>query len=234
MNARNIGVLALEKLDLLIVLDPKMNQTAQFADYVMPPKLVPEIPALTYDFEELESHSPGWGYPLPYGAYREALVDPPEGSDVLEDWEFFYLLAREMKLEMQLYFGLLRDPGDPEGRFVKVDMNQKPTTDEFFEWMTEGSRIPLSEIRRHEAGQVYEDPDAVVQPRSADCTAFLELANPVMMEQLDEALAQGPQPGGLGPRGPLGTGTLGLKVLDFCESTVRWLLPDWPPGVSGK
>ena len=186
---------ALEKLDLLVVLDPKMNQTAQFADFVMPPKLVPEIPALTYDFEELETHSPGWGYPLPYGAYREALVDPPEGSDLLEDWEFFYLLAREMNLEMQLYFGLLRDPGDPEGRFVPVDMNRKPTTDEFFEWMTEGSRVPLSEVRKHEAGRVYADPDAVVQPRSPECSAFLELANPVMMEQLDEALARGPQPG---------------------------------------
>ena len=186
---------ALEKLDLLVVLDPKMNQTAQFADFVMPPKLVPEIPALTYDFEELETHSPGWGYPLPYGAYREALVDPPEGSDLLEDWEFFYLLAREMNLEMQLYFGLLRDPGDPEGRFVPVDMNRKPTTDEFFEWMTEGSRVPLSEVRKHEAGRVYADPDAVVQPRSPECSAFLELANPVMMEQLDDALARGPQPG---------------------------------------
>lgn len=186
---------ALEKLDLLVVLDPKMNQTAQFADFVMPPKLVPEIPALTYDFEELETHSPGWGYPLPYGAYREALVDPPEGSDLLEDWEFFYLLAREMNLEMQLYFGLLRDPGDPEGRFVPVDMNRKPTTDEFFEWMTEGSRVPLSEVRKHEAGRVYADPDAVVQPRNPECSAFLELANPVMMEQLDEALACGPQPG---------------------------------------
>ena len=186
---------ALEKLDLLVVLDPKMNQTAQFADFVMPPKLVPEIPALTYDFEELETHSPGWGYPLPYGAYREALVDPPEGSDLLEDWEFFYLLAREMNLEMQLYFGLLRDPGDPEGRFVPVDMNRKPTTDEFFEWMTEGSRVPLFEVRKHEAGRVYTDPDAVVQPRNPECSAFLELANPVMMEQLDDALARGPQPG---------------------------------------
>ena len=47
---------ALESLDLLVVLDPKLNQTARYADYVMPPKLAPEMPALTYDFEELESH----------------------------------------------------------------------------------------------------------------------------------------------------------------------------------
>jgi anaerobic selenocysteine-containing dehydrogenase len=186
---------ALEKLDLLVVLDPKMNQTARYADYVIPPKLVPEIPALSYDFEELETHSPGWGYPVPYAAYREALVDPPEGSELLEDWELFYYLAREMKLPLQVYFGLLRDPGDPEGRFVSLDMENKPTTDDFFEMLTEGSRIPLSEVRKHEAGRLYEDPDAFVLPRDPDCTSYLELGNPIMMEQLDEALQQGALPG---------------------------------------
>ena len=70
---------ALEKLDLLVVLDPKLTQTAHYADYVIPPKLAPEIPVMTYDFEELESHTVGWGYPLPYAAYREALVEPPKG-----------------------------------------------------------------------------------------------------------------------------------------------------------
>ncbi|MBW2422317.1 MAG: molybdopterin-dependent oxidoreductase, partial [Deltaproteobacteria bacterium] len=94
---------ALEALDLLVVLDPKLTQTARYADYVIPPKLAPEYPTMTYDFEELESHAPGWGYPLPYAAYRDALVDPPQGSELLEDWELFYYLAREMGLELQLY-----------------------------------------------------------------------------------------------------------------------------------
>jgi anaerobic selenocysteine-containing dehydrogenase len=83
---------------------------------------VPEIPALTYDFEELESHVPGWGYPLPYAAYRGALVDPPEGSDLLEDWELFYLLARELARELQLYMGILRTPGDMTALGIEADM----------------------------------------------------------------------------------------------------------------
>jgi anaerobic selenocysteine-containing dehydrogenase len=182
---------ALEGLDLLVVLDHKLTQTARFADYVIPPKLVPEIPAMTYDFEELESHAPGWGYPLPYAAYREALVDPPEGSELMEDWELFYQLAREMGLELQLYMGILRVPGDPPGRLVKLDMEKAPTTDELFDMLTEGSRIPLSEVRRHHAGRVYEDPDGVVLPREPDCQAFLELGNEEMMAQLDETARQG-------------------------------------------
>ena len=178
---------ALEKIDLLIVLDHRMSQTAQFADYIIPPKLSPEIPALTYDIEELEFHSPGWGYSLPYAAYREALVESPEGSDVMEDWEFFYELGRAMELDMKLYMGILRTPTDPPGRLMDVDMVNKPSTDELFDILTEGSRIPLSEVRRHEGGRVYEDPDARVSPRNPDCRAFLELANETMMAQLDEA-----------------------------------------------
>ena len=183
---------ALETLDLLVVLDPKLNQTARYADYVLPPKLVPEIPALTYDFEELESHSPGWGYPLPYAAYRKALVDPPEGSELFEDWEVFYYLGREMGLDLRLYLGILRLPGDPPGRFVSLDMERAPTADELFDLLTEGSRIPLSEVRKHPAGRAYEDPDAVVLPRDTDCQAFLELGNEAMMAQLDDAARQGP------------------------------------------
>ncbi len=186
---------ALEGLDLLVVADPKLTQTARYADYVMPPKLGPEIPAITYDFEELESHAPGWGYPLPYAAYREALVDPPEGSELLEDWEFFYLLGREMGLELRVYLGLLRIPGDPPGRFVALDMQKAPTTDELFDILTEGSRIPLSEVRKHEAGRVYEDPDQVVLPRDPDCQGHLELGNAVMLAQLDDAARHGPLEG---------------------------------------
>ena len=186
---------ALEALDLLVVLDPKLNQTARYADYVIAPKLAPEIPTMTYDFEELETHSPGWGYPLPYAAYREALVDPPPGSQLLEDWEFFYYVARAMGLNLQLYMGLLRLPGDPPGRFVDLGMQKAPTTDELFDMLTEGSRIPLDEVRRHHAGRTYEDPDAVVLPRDPDCEVRLELGNSVMMSQLDEAAQRGPQEG---------------------------------------
>lgn len=183
---------ALESLDFLVVADPKLTQTARYADYVLPPKLTPEIPALTYDFEELESHTPGWGLPLPYAAYREALVEPPEGSDLLEDWEYFYYIAKEMDLELALYMGILRVPGDPPGRFVSLDMQNAPSTDELFDILTEGSRIPLSEVRKHEAGRTYDDPDGVVLPKEAGCAGFLELADDTMMKQLDDAARQGP------------------------------------------
>jgi anaerobic selenocysteine-containing dehydrogenase len=182
---------ALEKLELLVVLDPKLTQTARYAEYVIPPKLPPEIPMMTYDFEELEAHAPGWGYPVPYAAYREALVEPPPGSDLMEDWELFYYVARELGLELRLYLGILRVPGDPPGRFVSLDMQKAPTTDELFDILTEGSRVSLSEVRKHHAGRLYEDPNQVVLPRDPGCKVLLELGNETMMAQLDDAARQG-------------------------------------------
>ena len=179
---------ALEGLDLLVVGDPKLTQTAQLADYVIAPKLVPEIPALTYDIEVLEGLAPGWGFPQPYAAYREALIEPPTGSQLLEDWEFLYLLAREMGLELSVFTGSTHLEGDPRGRPVALDMQQTPTTDDLFEILTADARVPFSIVRQYEAGRDYEVPDAVVLAREPGCESFLELGNDVMMSQLDDAL----------------------------------------------
>ena len=42
------------------------------------------------------------------------MVDPPEGSEVIEEWEFFYGLAQRMGLQLDI-------------RGQKLDMNDKPT-----------------------------------------------------------------------------------------------------------
>jgi anaerobic selenocysteine-containing dehydrogenase len=178
---------ALESLDLLVVLDPKLTQTGMLADFILPPKLVPEIPAFSYDIEELEGMGPGWGYPLPYAAYKEALIDAPEGSDLIEDWQFFYGVAKELGLQLTACAGRMRIEGDPPMRFFPLDMEQMPSTDELFELLTTDARIPLSEVKRYEAGHVFEVEDAVVLPREADCEGFLELGNEVMMSQLADA-----------------------------------------------
>jgi anaerobic selenocysteine-containing dehydrogenase len=185
---------ALEALDLLVVLDPKLTQTGQFADYIIPPKLAPEIPVMTHDFEELEMFVPNWGYTLPYAAYCGALVDPPEGSQLLEEWKFFYLLGREMGFQLEVITGLTRLEQEPPMQVTALDMQKTPTTDELFDIVTAGSRVPLSEIRSYESGRVFEDPDAVVVPREPDCDGFLELGNDEMMRQLDEA-TRGPLEG---------------------------------------
>ena len=179
---------ALAGLDLLVVLDPKVTQTGSFAHYILPPKLVPEIPAFSYDIEELEGLGPGWGYPLPYAAYRNALIEPPEGSDLIEDWQFFYLLARELDLQLTAVSGRSRIEGDPPMGFTPLDMDRMPTTDELWEMLTRDARVPLSEVRKYEAGHVFALDDAVVLGKEAGHQGRLELGDPTMMSQLDAAM----------------------------------------------
>jgi anaerobic selenocysteine-containing dehydrogenase len=179
---------ALDGLDLLVMLDPKVTQTGQFADYIIAPKLVPEIAALTYDFEELEGFVPNWGFTVPYAAYCKPLVEVPKDSDLLEDWEFFYLLGREMGLELEIMTGLERLEQEPPLAITPLDMREKPTTDELFDILTAGSRIAISEVRENAIGRLYEDPDIVVLPRDPECKDFLELGNDFMMDQLDDAV----------------------------------------------
>jgi len=68
-------------------------------------------------------------------------------------------------------------------------MEAKPSTDEIFALMTRGARIPLEEVKRHRHGALFPDPDARVGPRDPDCTARLELGNPVMLAELREVNA---------------------------------------------
>lgn len=43
-----------------------------------------------------------------------------------------------------------------------MDMVDKPFTDELFDMVTMGSRISLDEVRKHPAGTIFPDPDAIV------------------------------------------------------------------------
>ena len=97
---------AMQALDLLVTIDIKMSATAKMADYVIAPTLSLEVPGTTLLNESLFYYGLGFGYPAPYAQYSPAIVDPPTGSDVIEDWEVFYGLARRMGLGLSLQRGV--------------------------------------------------------------------------------------------------------------------------------
>jgi anaerobic selenocysteine-containing dehydrogenase len=175
---------ALKKLELLVTFDIKMSATAKLAHYVIAPKLSLEQPGMTLGPETLTSYS--MGYNVPYGQYVPALVDPPAGSDVIEEWQFFYRLARHMGLPLSVHSTYTWIPGGPKPIRTQLDMEHEPTTDELFEYLTAGSRIPLDEVKRHPHGFVFDEPPSFVLPKSPTCAAKLDLANPAMMVELRE------------------------------------------------
>lgn len=176
---------AMESLELLVCLDPKMGATTRLADYVVAPKLSLETPGVSVSSEGIEQTYVAMGYSEPYAQYAPAIATPPEGSDVIEEWEFFYGLAQRMGLALTCYpiraeTGVLRERRDP----VALDMERKPTTDEVLEALMAGSRVPLSELKRHPHGAIFDDETIGVAPADSDADDRLDVGNADMMAEL--------------------------------------------------
>lgn len=177
---------ALESLDLLVTLDTEMSLTARMADYVIAPMMQMETPAMTMGSELIKYYTSGTGIPAAYAQYVPRVVDPPQGSDLIEEWQFFLGLAKRMELE--LWF--VNFFGGGGGKFMEsapivLQMNGDTdlSTEELFEQMCATSRIPMDEVRKHQHGRIF-DVDAVVAERDADCTARLDIGNPYMLAEL--------------------------------------------------
>lgn len=173
---------AMKALELNVTLDIKMSATAKLADYVIAPTLSLEVPGITLPTESLTPYA--MGYPEPYAQYSPAVARPPEGSDVIEEWEFFYGLAQRMELPLSLTAAYEWGPDAERPAVTELDMKNKPSNDELLEALTKGARIPLAEVRKHPEGGVFEDPTIVVEPASPDATGRLELADMTMLSEL--------------------------------------------------
>jgi anaerobic selenocysteine-containing dehydrogenase len=177
---------ALKSLDLLVHFDVKMSVTARFAHYVIPTKMGMEVPATSYVSEMLEMYSPAMAMYEPFGYYAPKVVDPPAGSDLMEEWELFYGVGQRMGLPLRLSFppshiDRVRQPRPS----VDLNMTTKPTTDQLYEFMTAGSRIPLSEVKKHEDGALFPE-TVIAAPKDPNCNARLDVGNGPMLHELAE------------------------------------------------
>lgn len=166
---------ALKSLDLLVVIDPLMTNTARMADYIIPPRLMYErvdIPLTTWQQFRI---------PVPFSQYTPALVEPPAGADVTEEWHFFWDLAR--RLNRQIVF-----------QGVPLDMETAPSSDELIDLMTQGAQIPMDEIRRYPGGKVFAMQETVREPAPDHADRFDVLPDDVAAE-LADYLGRAPEPG---------------------------------------
>jgi len=153
-----------------------MTPSAALANYVIACKLHLETPGISYLSEGLAFYSTGVGVDQSFGQYTPAIVAPPPGSQVVEEWEVYYGICQRLGLQFTLH-GL-------NGTSFDVDMVNKPTTDELIEQFMAGSRIPLDELKKYPHGAIFPDETAKVQPRDEGWEGRLELASPEMMEDL--------------------------------------------------
>jgi anaerobic selenocysteine-containing dehydrogenase len=116
-------VRALEYLDLLVSVEPVMSATARLSHYILPPKLQFERPDLPiYLFEAGIS-------PTPYTRYTPALIDPPSGSDICDEWRIFWEIARRTGRSIR-YMGtpLDTDTEIDEDHLIALTLANAPVT----------------------------------------------------------------------------------------------------------
>lgn len=183
---------ALESLDLLVTLDTEMSLTSRLAHYVIAPKMQMETPAMTMGSELIKYYTSGTGIPAAYGQVVPRLLEPPAGSDLTEEWQFFLGLTKRMQLD--LWF--VNFFGGGGGRFMEsppviININGETslTTEELFAQMCSTSRIPFDEVAGHPHGKIF-DVDEVVAERDADCDARLDVGNAVLLGELVEVRAE--------------------------------------------
>ena len=158
---------AFTSLELLVCIDTRLSETARMADYVIAPTMLYERSDHTLNLEKY--------FARPYAMYSDPLVTPPAG--VIEDWQFFWHLARAMGLPLSL-------AGEP------IDMTAMPSSDALLARMTRGGRVPLNDVRRAEHGFIADPRTTRVMPPSEQARhARLELLPPDVAAELKAALS---------------------------------------------
>jgi anaerobic selenocysteine-containing dehydrogenase len=176
---------ALEKLDLLVVTETRITETAALADFVIASPMTLEIPAATYFVEWLKYIGVGRGYDVPWAQYTSAIVTPPPGSDVMDERELFFRLGQRMGLQLRWIdrFGYgphIEAPPVDE----LLDMQRQPSVDELIALGCDRGRVPLDEIKRHPHGRLFEEAQVRIEPADPHCMDRLELGAPMMMQEL--------------------------------------------------
>ena len=184
---------ALQKLELLVVLDYQMTASARFAHFVIPPPLSLEVPGTSQMVESLKYYGVSRGYAMPWGQYTPAVAQAPAGADLLDDAALFFGLAQRMGLQLD-WINMRGQGPNLEGpsQTIPLDMTRLPSTDELIELSCSNSRIPLDEVKSRPHGHVYASEQRVA-PREAGNTAMLQLADRMMMDELRGLHAQGAQ-----------------------------------------
>lgn len=177
---------ALESLELMVKTDVLMTPSAEFADYVIASPMAFEAPGTSYMAETMKYLHAGRGQEVTFAQYCPAILEPPDGSDVIPEHEFLFRVAQKMGLTLK-WANAYKNWKYEEYPMTtgEYDMTRVPTMDKLWEQLLCDSRIPFSEIKQHPHGKVF-DVDVTVLPKDPCCTDKLQIADPLMMAELAE------------------------------------------------
>ena len=175
---------AFDKLDLLVSLDVRMNQTCKVSDYVI---------ATTTPFERAEISVPGDAlYPEAFVQYAPPVVQRP--NSVIDEWEFFWGIAARMNVPLTFkYWNYgLRFADIANG--LPLSMEEKPDPEELCRFLCSGSSVPFDEIKANPSGVRPSAGPRHVLP-GPDTSGRLELCPADVAAELAELANEAPEQG---------------------------------------
>ncbi len=155
---QNKTLAAMENLELLVVIDHRMTQTADFAHYVFAPRL-------SLERADVPPFMDGW-FREPYACYTPAVLEPD--GDLLNDWEVYDGLARRIGVDIKL-------AGGP--------IPAAASDDDVLDLVYAKSRVPMDEIRAN-SGQVLPQHAITVTPADPDAGGRFQVALEDHIEEL--------------------------------------------------
>lgn len=184
---------AMRALDLLVCVDPRMSTTAREADYVLAPKMALETTSCTAVYEWFGNFlGSGFGYEMPYAQVSGPVMPVPAGSDLAEDWQFFYAIAQRMGLPLSIRPMAILDPAMASEMATPLDMTNEPSTDDVWRMILKGSPVSYDAARAFPEGRVFERPEIIIQPKPEGWPGRFDIAATPIMENLETLAAPRP------------------------------------------
>jgi anaerobic selenocysteine-containing dehydrogenase len=163
---------ALRALELLVVVEPFMTNTARLAHFILPPLMMLE--RTLCGNRDYEAATMVW----PYSQYARPVIAPPEGAELVEEWETAFELARRLGRTLAL-------DDHP------MDMTVRPTTHDLNAFRFRNSRVPFAEIASRPAGHVFDLEPVFVAPADPAADARFQVAPADVVAEMDALAAEG-------------------------------------------
>ncbi len=176
------AVPAFRDLDLLVSLDPRLNETGKLSHYVI---------ATSQPFERHDLSTPGEGlYPEAFAQYTAPVVEKP--GDTLHDWEFFWEISARMQRPLTLKYWSYGLDFDAIADGLPLGTERKPDPEDMIRFLCKDSRVPFETLRDNPSGVRPDIEPQYVQPAPKDNGARLELCPPDVAAELEQVLAESP------------------------------------------
>jgi anaerobic selenocysteine-containing dehydrogenase len=196
---------ALQSLELMVTVDPFMTPSAELSHYVIPPKLMYERADLPmHIFETIL-------FPTTYTRYTPKLSAVPRGSDLCDDWQIFWYLAK--RLGKTLHF-----------HGVPLNMETQPRDEEVLAIVGHKAVVPWDEIKSRPDGYFYEADVVALPADPANTDKFTTMPADVKSE-LDDFIADKQVPGAVHSNGQTFAFLLSSRRQRHRFNTVGYKLP---------